>query len=256
MLRSYRTVIVDAHAQSMLQIRELLNNDPDIYITGVCSSRTEALEWFAGQPADILIQRSELPDGSGFELMKELAPDSAPAVVFIADSEGDAEKAFDVRAADFVRNPLQPERFLTAVKRAKEVADWKNTGLLTAQLSNLLMQNGLQSKRYPNRLAVKTADRTQLITVSEIDFVEADGNYVALHAENKKHLMRETMTNMSERLDPEQFVRIHRSTIVNIDRIKELQPWFHGDFMVLLKNGKKLTMSRNFRKNLQRFLEQ
>jgi two-component system LytT family response regulator len=253
MVRSYKTVIVDAKPGSAETLQRMLQNDPEISLAGTWLSQSQAIAALSHSPADILIQRTALPDGDGFSVFEALP--ETPSVVMVSDTESEAARAFDFQAVDFVRSPFDAARFETAIKRAKRHADSRNEHFLADRLSSLL-SNSTAPRRFPNRFTVKNGDRTSFVAVSDIEYIEADGNYVVLHAEGKKHLVRETMTRLLDRLDPEAFVRIHRSTIVNIDLIKELQPWFHGDYMVLLKNGKKLTMSRNFRKNMQLFLEQ
>jgi two-component system LytT family response regulator len=192
-----------------------------------------------------------MPEKNGFEIVKSFDEKSVPTVIFVTAFDQYALQAFDVHALDYLLKPFNRERLHRAVGRAKEQIENKLRGNLDERLASLIADLKTE-KKYLERLVVKSVGRVFFIRTDEIDWIEAAGNYLKLHIGREGHLIRETMNSIESKLNPDKFLRIHRSTIVNIDRIKELHPMFSGDYSMILRNGTELTLSRNFR---EKFLE-
>jgi two-component system LytT family response regulator len=176
-----------------------------------------------------------------------------PKVIFVTAYDQYAIRAFDYHALDYLLKPFDRERFELAVTRAKSQLQRERNGELDRRILELL--ETLKSEtRYVERLVIKNNGRVCFLEADEVHWIEAEGNYVRLHTSNKSHLLREAIGSIEEQLDPKKFLRVHRSTIVRIDSIRELQPWFHGEYHIILHNGTKLTLSRNYREQLQQVL--
>jgi two-component system LytT family response regulator len=191
-----------------------------------------------------------MPELDGFGVLAQIRPERMPVIIFITANDDFALRAFDVHAVDYLVKPCAPDRFQTALGRARDQIRQKQTGAMHDRLTALL--DDLKSEpRQTERLAVKSEGRIFFVKLAEIDWVEAADNYVKLHVGSEAHLLRETMTALEKRLPTERFLRISRSTIVNIDQIKELQPLFHGEYVVILRSGARLTLTRSYRDRLQ-----
>jgi two-component system LytT family response regulator len=175
-------------------------------------------------------------------------------VVFVTAYDQYALQAFDVHALDYLLKPFNRERFRRAVSRSRELLENRQRGALDERLVSLIADLKTE-KKYLERFVVKSAGRIFFLKIDEIDWIEAAGNYLKLHVGRDAHLIRETMNSIEAKLDPDKFRRIHRSTVVNIDRIKELHPMFSGDYAVILRNGAELTLSRNYRERLIELFE-
>ncbi len=245
-----RTLIVDDEPLARSRVRELLETQPDVEVTGECGNGREAIGAIRGETPDLVYLDVQMPEVTGFEVLEALEPAAAPAVVFVTAFDQFAVRAFEVHAVDYLLKPFDRERFLASLERAREAVGRRREGRVDERLGALLADLGAQ-RRYLKRLLVKNGSRTVLLQAGEIDWIESAGNYVRVHVGRERHLLRETMTTLEERLDPERFIRIHRSTIVNLDRVRELEPYFHGDYVVRLNDGTRLTMSRTYRDRLQ-----
>jgi two-component system LytT family response regulator len=184
-----------------------------------------------------------MPEMDGFAVLEKLNPASMPAVIFVTAFDRYAIKAFEVCALDYLLKPFDRERFSKALARARSIGD------VSARVRAVLEQWSGR-KNFADRLVVRTGGRVFFLRVEEIDWIEAAGNYVRLHAGNEEHLYRKTMSRIEASLDPAKFARIHRSAIVNVDRVKELHPLFRGDYSVTLRSGHKLTLHRSYRSRL------
>jgi len=245
-----RTLIVDDEPLARSRVRELLATQPDVEVIGECGNGREAIAAIRSDRPDLVYLDVQMPEVTGFEVLEALEPAVAPAVVFVTAFDQFAVRAFEVHALDYLLKPFDRERFLSSLQRAREAVRLRREGRLDERLGALLADLGAQ-RRYLKRLLVKNGSRTVLLQAGEIDWIESAGNYVRLHVGRERHLLRETMTALEERLDPEQFVRIHRSTMVNLDRVRELEPYFHGDYVLRLVDGTRLTLSRTYRDRLQ-----
>lgn len=249
-----RTIIVDDEPLARERIRTLLKGDPDIEIVAESGDGRKAIRAIEKHHPDLLFLDVQMPAPDGFGVLASLPPDKLPAVIFVTAYDRYALKAFEASALDYLLKPFDRERFDKAMARAREHVEQKRSGKLNEKLLALLEQK--PGVKYAERLVVRAAGRITFLRTDEIDWIEAQGNYVCLHVGKDTHLLRETMSALEARLDPQRFVRIHRSTIANIERVKELQPTFHGDFSVLLRDGTRLTLSRTHRKGLQLHLRQ
>ncbi len=237
-----RTLIVDDEPPGRQRLRALLEADPDVEVVGECADGAEALAALRAQPCDLVFLDVEMPGVSGLEVARRLGPDRLPAVVFVTAHRDYALPAFEVRAVDFLLKPFDRARFQKTMQWAKE------------QLAREAEPEAAKPSGKPlERLTIKSGGRIYFVKAEDIDWVEAAGNYLRLHAGGQTHLLRETMNGLEGRLDPERFWRIHRSTIVNVDRVQELQPLFHGDYAVILHDGTQLTLSRSYRSSLPRY---
>ena len=247
-------LIIDDEPLARKRIRDLLKDDEEVELAGECSSGSEALALIEQAKPSLVFLDIQMPETDGFELMEMMnASGLHPAVIFVTAYDKYALRAFDAQAVDYLLKPFSESRFRRAVQRAKDQIHQGNGGLLSTQLLALLRE-ARPGKKYSDRLVIRSGGRALFLRADEIDFIEAAGNYLTLHVGKDNHLIRETMQNFEARLDPERFLRIHRSTIVNIERIKEFQPWFAGEYVVVLRDGRKLTLSRTYRARVQEFL--
>ena len=201
-----------------------------------------------------------MPEMDGFDVLEKVGADKIHAIIFVTAFDQYALKAFEVHTLDYLLKPFDDVRFEKALQQAKSQIEQREIDKLSKKLLALLedrvsdREHRAQEKTYLSRLMIKLANRVLLLKVDDIDWIEAADNYVSLHIGNESHLHRETMSSLEMKLPPAKFIRINRSNIVNIDRIKELQPLFHGDHVVILRSGTKLTLSRNYREKLNQLL--
>jgi two-component system LytT family response regulator len=245
-----RTLIVDDEPLARQRLRALLGGDPDIDLVGECGDGRQALDEVRRLTPDLLFLDVQMPALDGFGVLEGLAGGALPAVIFVTAHDRYALKAFEVNAVDYLLKPFDRARFSAALQRAKAQVRRARAGALDERLLDLL--ETVQNRRPgPERLIVKSGGRVYFVRVQDIDWIEAAGNYVRLHVGKEDHLLRESLSGLEGKLDAGRFVRIHRSTIVNMDRIRELQPAFHGDHVLLLQDGTELTLSRSFRERME-----
>ena len=243
--KKIRTLVVDDEELARDRIQALLAEQPDVEIVGVCTDGPSAVETIDKTQPDLVFLDVQMPGMDGFEVIDNIDKNHAPAVVFVTAHDAHALRAFEIHALDFLLKPFDQTRFEKALDRARGLLNRDRAGGLDPRLVSLLEELH-EERKYSERLIVKSGGRVFFVRTEEIDWVEASGNYVKIHTKNDAHLLRESMKNMEARLDPKTFVRIHRSAIVNIDRIKELEPWFHGEYIVIMRDGTRLTASRVF----------
>ena len=248
-----RTLIVDDEELARERIRSLLADDPDVEIVGECADGAQAVEAIRRLTPDLLFLDIQMPERDGFGVLKEVGPQSIPAVIFVTAFDRYALRAFDYVALDYLLKPFDSARFRSALERAKLRIATADTETLRRQLDGLVEN---LERKHLQRLVIKAAGRIFFLDTSEIRWIEAQGNYVLVHAVSGSHLVRRSMKDLAARLDPSSFVRIHRSFIASIPRIKELRPLFHGEYSVLLDDGTELTSNRRFKEQLQRLLEE
>jgi two-component system LytT family response regulator len=245
-----RTIVIDDEPLARDRLLKLLRAEPDIEVVGEAKNGREGVELIRRLKPALAFLDVQMPELDGFGVLGELKAEERPAVVFVTAFDKFALKAFEVHAVDYLLKPFDKERFQTALKRALDQLARSQPETMHDQLSALLQE--LRPVAPPSdRIAVKGDGRVVFVKVADLDWVEAADNYVSLHVGRDTHLLRETMTNLEQRLPREQFIRISRSTIVNMERIKELQPLFHGEYAVILRDGTKLTLSRSHRDKLQ-----
>lgn len=249
-----RAIIVDDEPLARGRIRALLKQMPDVELAAECGDGRKAIAAIQKHRPDLVFLDVQMPEPDGFGVLASLSPDNLPVVVFVTAYDRYALKAFEASALDYLLKPFDRERFEATMARARTQLEQRHAGKLNQKLLSLLERS--PGAEYAERLVVRAAGRISFLCTDEIDWIEAQGNYACLHAGRETHLLRETMSALEEQLDPRKFVRIHRSTIANIRCIKELQPTFHGDFNVLLRDGTRLILSRTHRKELERRLKQ
>jgi len=244
-----RTLIVDDEPLARERLTELLRPEPELELIGECADGVTAVAQIRQLAPDLVFLDVQMPELDGFGVLTQLEEERRPAVVFVTAYDHYALKAFEVHAVDYLLKPFDRERFQTALQRALQRLRGHDSADLTRRLSALL--SDLKPEARPtDRIAVKGDGRVVLVKLDDLDWVEAADNYVVLHAGNESHMLRETLTNLEGRLPAAKFLRISRSAIINVERIKELQPLFHGEYVVVLRNGAKVTLSRGYRDKL------
>jgi two-component system LytT family response regulator len=254
MIQKIRTLIVDDMLLARKRLRRVLSQDPEIEIIGECTDGQQAIETIQNLKPDLLFLDVQMPEIGGFEVLQEIGVNNAPVVIFVTAYDQFALRAFEVHALDYLLKPFENARLQNTVARAKAQIRKRESAVTDERLLALL-KTVKNDEKYLKRLTVKSRGRTIFLTVDEIDYIEAEGNYLSLQIGEQSHLIRSAMHQFESRLDPEKFVRIHRSTIINIDRVKEMHPLFNGDQLIIMQNGKELTLSRNYRERLKDLLE-
>jgi two-component system LytT family response regulator len=254
-MRKIRTVIVDDEPLAREGVRMLLEEDSEISIVAECAGGREALAAISEQQPDLIFLDVQMPEMGGFEVLEAVGAERAPQVIFVTAYDKYALQAFEAHALDYLLKPFTVKRFNEALKRAKTQIQKEQNGELNRKLATLLEDLNPQA-RYLERIVVKNAGRVSFLSVEEIIWIEAAESYVRFHVEGgKSYLIRGAIGRLEAQLEPARFLRIHRSIIVSIKHIKEMQPLFHGDYEIVLKDGTKLTSSRSYRDKLQRLLE-
>jgi two-component system LytT family response regulator len=245
-----RTLIVDDQLMARELLRRMLKNEPDIEIIGMAASGREAVQAINQLSPDLVLLDVQMPELDGFAVLAQMKPAHAPAVIFVTANDESALRAFEVHALDYLVKPCTVERFQLALQRARQQIRRLQAGETNSRLT-ALVEDIKSGPRHSGRLAVKAEGRFLFLKLSDIDWVEAADNYVNLHSGSESHLLRETMKAMEGKLPPEQFVRISRSAIVNAEHVKELHPLFHGEYVVILSSGARLTLTRGYRDKLR-----
>ena len=245
-----RTLIVDDEPMARERVLSLLHREPDIEVVGECADGAQAVSAIERLAPELVFLDVQIPVMDGFGVIRALAPRRLPLVVFTTAYDEYALRAFEVHALDYLLKPFDGPRFLRTLDRARERLERQRAGDLGKRLLAMVQDLKPEPAQPPDRLVVKSGGRIFFIRTDEIEWVDAAGNYVRLHVKGEAHLFRETMSAMEARLDPGRFVRIHRSHIVNVDRIKELLPGT-GDHAVILRSGVKLPLSRGYKDRQQ-----
>jgi len=247
-----RTLIVDDEPLAREWVRNGLQDEPDIDIVAECGDGFEAVKAVTELEPDLMLLDVQMPGLDGFGVLASLEAQDLPAVIFVTAFDRYALKAFEAHAVDYLMKPFSSERLHDAVERARTQIDRSSERDLKAALHALL--EDIQRERvFPEWLLIKKEDRSVFLRVADIDWIESSRNNVRLHVGKEIYVFHETTTGIESKLDPKKFFRIHRSTIVNIEKIKEMHPWFNGDYAVTLKDGTKLTLSSTYRERLKEF---
>jgi two-component system LytT family response regulator len=259
-----RAIIVDDEPTARRGVRLLLERDGEVDVVGEAATGVEAAELIEREKPHLAFLDVQMPGSDGFAALNKLSPASVPAVVFVTAYDEHALRAFEVNAVDYLLKPYDDARFAAALQRAKDEirrrqTDTVNTRLL--QLLDYLQRNGAtppgeSAERSHERILVKSSGEIFFLKADEIDWIEAEGDYMKFHVSGRTHLMRETMARLEERLDSKRFIRIHRSTIVNIDRLRKLSPSFAGEYAVILHDGTKLKLSRGYHERIATLLKE
>lgn len=271
-----RVLIVDDEALARQRVRRLLQNEADVEIVGEAETGREAVEMIRQLKPDLVCLDVQMPELDGFGVLEALDGETVPMVLFITAYDEHAQKAFDVHAVDYVLKPVDADRFRAAFERARtqraHAVAAERLGELLATVRRLADGGGANDAaaagaggaagagaagaaangRYASRILVKVDGRMFFVKTTEIDWIEADRNYVRLHVGKVAHTIRERISHLEETLDPRLFARIHRSTIVNLNRVREMQQWFSGDYVVILEDGTRLRLSRHYRDRVEK----
>jgi two-component system LytT family response regulator len=242
-----RALIIDDEPVARNIIKEFLRDDEDLEIVGECGSGSEAFESIPEQKPDLIFLDIQMPEMDGFEVIEALGRENLPHIIFVTAYNQYAIKAFEINALDYLLKPFDKERFRKALLRAKEMIRANET--IDDKIKNLVTKFR-DEKKYLDRILIKNGGRIFFLKAVEINWIEAAAYYANLHTAKESHLIRDTLNNLENKLDPAVFIRIHRSYIVNIEFIKELQPWSKNSYVVILKDNTKLNLSRNYRERL------
>jgi two-component system LytT family response regulator len=250
-----RVLIVDDEAPARARLRQFLAREPDIEIAGECANGRQAIEAIQRDKPDLVFLDVQMPRLNGFDVCDGVraAGHAMPLVIFVTAFDQYALKAFEVHAIDYLLKPFDRDRFHKSLDHARRQLGCAPAGPLNRQLAALL-EDLRPGFKQPDRLVIKEDGRIVFVKTNAIDWLEADGNYVRLHAGTESHYFRETLASLETQLPASKFVRVSRSAIVNLDRVKEMLPKFSGDFVLVLHSGAKLALSRTYRDRLEKSL--
>jgi len=245
-----RTLIVDDEPLARRGIREHLAQQRDVVIIEECRDGREAVAAIKQHSPDLVFLDVQMPELDGFQVLQAIGAERMPAVIFVTAYDKYALQAFEVHALDYLLKPFNADRFSKAFQRARLQLEQRSISDLSNRLQSFL-DDLKPNQKYKERLAIKSAGRIFFLNVAEIDWIEAADNYAALHVAGEEHLLRETMNSLEQQLDPAKFLRIHRSRIINIQRLKELRPLLGGEYEIRLQDGTRLESGRRYRGRLQ-----
>ena len=257
MTRPIRVLIADDEALARQRVRRLLRREPDVQVVGECTDGAETVAVVLREAPDLLLLDVQMPELDGFAVLRALPEDRVPVTVFVTAFDQYALRAFEAHALDYLLKPFTEARFAAAFERARaqlDRTDRREVAALRALLEQMrgeLRGMGADAPVSADRLLVKSEGRVEVLPLHEVDYLEAARNQVRIHSGRTVHLLRETLTSLEARLDPGRFARIHRSIIVNLDRVAAIEPWFSGDAIVVLQQGAKLRLSRSYRQDLE-----
>ena len=260
-----RVVIADDEPAARRGVRMLLGRDAAVEVAGEASTGAEAVALITREKPDLVFLDVQMPDGDGFSVLRRIGAEAPPVVVFVTAFDEHALRAFEVNAIDYLLKPYDDARFAAALKRAKDEVRRRQVDHVNARLGQLLdyleqregrPAPGPETGPPGERILIKSSGEIFFLKAGEIDWIEAEGDYMKFHVNGRSHLMRETMARLEARLDPARFIRIHRSTIVNIDRLRKLSPSFAGEYAVVLHDGTTLKLSRGYHERIEALLKQ
>jgi two-component system LytT family response regulator len=257
-LGAITTLVADDEAESRAGLLALLGADPEIEVVGEAASGAEAIAALEAQQPELLFLDVQMPGLDGFGVLAALPPAAVPVVVFVTAYDEYALRAFAAHAQDYLLKPFDDERFAESLAHAKSQVRQRRVGRLGRRLAaELQRERGAPPappERHLDRVTVRDGHGVAFVPVAEIDWIEARNYCARLHVGGREYLLRESLTSLAARLDPARFVRIHRSTIINLDRLHSLEPYFHGSYVVKLRDGTRLTLSRSRRSALEHAL--
>jgi two-component system LytT family response regulator len=254
-MSNFKVLIVDDERLSRRRIRRLLSLEPDCEIAGECATGAEAVAAVQQSQPDIAFLDIQMPAMDGFEVARALPAGGTagaanrPLLIFTTAYDEYALRAFEVQAFDYLLKPFDGRRFRESLQRARARVVCDRSGTQDRRPPHPPEASAVRAS--PDRIAVRNNGRVVFLKLADIDWIEAADNYACLHCGRETHVVRETMNELEARLDPAQFLRTHRSSIVNLDRVRELQPWFRGDYRVILRDGTQLTLTKNHREKLE-----
>jgi two-component system, LytTR family, response regulator len=249
----YTALIVDDEPLARRSIRKFLKAFPEFTIVGECGDGASAVTAIRAQRPDLLFLDIQMPEADGFQVISRVGKDAMPVTIFVTAYDRYALQAFATHALDYLLKPFSEERFRDALLHAQSTLELGRHHAPAQQLADLLEQLN-KKKDFAERIPVPAKGRFLFLNVRDLDWIEAEGNYLRLHSNGISHLIRGNMNEMERKLDPARFMRIHRSTIVNLQRIREVQPWFRGHHRVVMTNGQELKLSRYQKDKLRTLL--
>ena len=255
-----RALIVDDEPLARQRVRLLARDEPELELIGECDSAADGLTAIQRDSPDLVFLDVQMPEMDGFALLQKLPRERLPIVIFTTAYDKHAVRAFEAHALDYLLKPIQPERFKAAVARVHEhlanrQASAAAHGLLDLLATRQSPSAAVPSAQYLTRLTIKNDDKVVVIKTTDIDSIESAGNYVAVNVGKENQILRESLNALERQLDPEKFLRVSRSAIVNLDRVKELQPMFKGEHIIVLQNGKRLSMTRGLLREVEQALK-
>ena len=273
MNQKIRALIVEDESLAREVLLVMLGNDPEIEIIAECRNGKEAVAAIRKNSPDVVFLDIHMPEMDGFQVIEQIGAAQMPVTIFVTAYDKHALRAFEMHALDYLLKPFDHDRFDNTLQRVKTIIRQKKLGEISESLLAMLqdvkpkaektssetkdsMPEKIARKETMERVIVRSGGRIYFLKTEEIDWVEGSSNYLSLHIGGETHLIRETMGNFHSRLDSRKFLRIHRSTIVNIDRIKDIRPLFKGEYVITLKSGKRLKASRGYRHEIQSLLDE
>ncbi len=271
--RKIRALIVDDESLAREALLVMLGDDPEMEVIAECRNGREAVTVIREQSPDVVFLDIQMPEMDGFQVVEEIGVKQMPVTVFVTAYDKHALRAFEAHALDYLLKPFDYDRFESALQRAKTFVRQQKLGEISESLFDMLQDMKLRTGESPSdtdnrkpvnalqkepidRVVIKSGGRIYFLKIDEIDWIEGAGDYLSLHSGSQTHLIRETMGNFHAKLDSQKFLRIHRSTIVNFERIKDIQPLFKGEYVITLTSGKRLKSSRGYRHELQPLLDE
>jgi two-component system LytT family response regulator len=249
-----RALIVDDEPLARKRIAQFLEEHAEIMVVGECADGVEAVQAIENLAPDLIFLDVQMPELDGFEVLASISSERMPAVVFATAFDDFALRAFNANAVDYLLKPFGAERFHAAVERARARLGRGERAEIAQELERLL--RSFRAERRPlERLVVRVGPKIIFVPIADLDYLEAEANYVRIHAGGRSYLLRDTLGGILERLPPERFLRVHRSTIVNIERIKEVQPMFKGTYHIRLHDGTEITSTITYRDGIHRLIE-
>lgn len=265
-----RVMLVDDEPLAIRGLKLRLQEFPEIEITGECANGREAVKEIKAHSPDLVFLDIQMPGLDGFGVVRALIGAPAPLIIFVTAYDKYAIDAFEANALDYLVKPVEEERLKDAVHRAREAIKSRAAASRESRLVELLASLSVEEhdqikeliqdpswtnkERYSERLSFKDGSKVVMLNADDIDWIDAAGDYMCIHAGGKTHIIRETMKTLQQRLDPTRFQRIHRSAIVNVKKVKELHPHSNGEYFVILENGSELKLSRSYKDVVARFL--
>ncbi len=249
-----RVLVVDDERPARQKVRRFLAADPEVEAIFEAPDGVKALEIVRAEALDVMLLDVQMPGVDGFGVVEAIDPDARPHVVFVTAYDDYALRAFEAHAVDYLLKPFDADRFARALARAKEAVARDQDRQARRHLEQMLAEVQRARPVTLERLLVPSGERVVLLPLNQVERLEATRNDVTVYADGGRHKLRATLDRLEERLDPRAFVRVHRSTIVRVDRVTELRPWSHGDYVVVLRSGAQVRLSRRYRDRLERFL--
>jgi two-component system LytT family response regulator len=247
-----RALIVDDEPLAREWVRGAVAEDQELEVIGECGNGFEAAEAIRRLKPDLVFLDVQMPGLDGFGVLEALSPEEIPAIVFVTAFDQYAVRAFEAHAVDYLMKPFSRERLEEAVRRVRELMKGRSLEDFRESIGKIV-EKIRRDRSYPEWVLLKAEGKNVFVKVKDIDWIESSRNNVRIHVGQTIYLLHETTSAIAQRLDPKKFLRIHRSSIVNIERIKELHPWFNGDYAVILRDGTQLTLSASYRDRLREF---